>query len=121
MANAGAARGRAVVMVTQEIHYASMAQLVQSSLCRNQTMDNDSISGAFCPVGLDDKFPFTLTVSLSRSRIISVWTRERVVWITQQLQVHMALGSHWPALSGLSHKHQPPVEVRGWDTSMALC
>jgi hypothetical protein len=32
MANAGAARGRPVAMATQEIHYASMAQLVESSL-----------------------------------------------------------------------------------------
>ncbi len=31
MANAGAARGRPGVMATQEIHYVSMAQLVESS------------------------------------------------------------------------------------------
>jgi hypothetical protein len=43
-ANASAARGRPVAMATQEIHYVSMAQLVESSP-NKETMAQD---GIFC-------------------------------------------------------------------------
>ena len=60
MVNTGAARDRPVAMATQEIHFASMAQLVESSpmlLAIKETQAHDGISSMFHSVSLDDKFP----------------------------------------------------------------